>query len=161
MIRIEELWSKDNIIGVKIPNTIINKFKRICEMADGLETGGVIFGYYSRNYTCANITEITDAPKDSLRMKFAFSRGIKGLKKMIRNLWESKRIYYLGEWHYHPSRSVDPSSTDMMQMKVIASQRKYFCPEPICIIVGQSRNRFLNYSCYVFSRNSKNYVKLS
>jgi hypothetical protein len=56
----------------------------------------------------------------------------------MRYLWSKpSREYYLGEWHYHPARRVEPD--DVEQMEEIAASAKYNCPEPLMFIFGESK----------------------
>ncbi len=55
--------------------------------------------------------------------------------------WKSEfRTFYIGEWHYHPSRVVKPSVDDMAQMHAINADPLFQCREPVMIIVGQGVN---------------------
>lgn len=99
------------------------------------ETGGILVGRYNNNQDLAIITKIITSPSDSRAGRTWFHRGIKGLKYLLNCLW-SENIYYLGEWHFHPFASPNPSSVDIKQIKKIALSKDYNCPEPILLIVG-------------------------
>jgi hypothetical protein len=65
-----------------------------------------------------------------------FFRGVAGLQKLLDRLWRSDESHYLGEWHYHPASDTTPSNQDLRQLRAIASDPSYCCPEPILLIVG-------------------------
>jgi integrative and conjugative element protein (TIGR02256 family) len=109
-----------------------------CADSCGLETGGILIGYYTKALCCAVVTGVVDAPPDSGRGRTSFFRGVSGLQALISRIWSRERHYYLGEWHFHPSGSPEASSVDIEQMKAIASSASYQCPEPILLIVGGS-----------------------
>ena len=102
------------------------------------ETGGVIVGRYSEDRTTALISDFLPPPQDSQMYRNVFVRGVKGLTNVLSKLWIGKeRRYYLGEWHYHPSKYLIPSKTDLEQMIAINHEPRFQCKEPIMIIVGK------------------------
>lgn len=108
-----------------------------CEKALNKETGGILIGYYTEDLTTAVITEVTPAPPDSRSGCSWFYRGIAGLKQLFLRKWkEVERRHYLGEWHYHPRKHVEPSIDDMSQMVNISKDGHYNCQEPVMLIVG-------------------------
>jgi proteasome lid subunit RPN8/RPN11 len=64
--------------------------------------------------------------------------------------------YYLGEWHYHPRGSAEPSEIDIAQMINISKSHSWQCPEPLLIIIAKN-NEFndFTYRSFVFPRNNK------
>ena len=107
----------------------------LCLDSHPLETGGVIIGRYNETLDSATVTRVTGPPPDSRRRRTAFYRGTQGLQELLRALWRKKE-YYLGEWHYHPEGSPEPSSTDIRRMQEIAKSDDAKCPEPILLVVG-------------------------
>jgi hypothetical protein len=63
-------------------------------------------------------------------------RTVGKLQAWLDSLWRRKADYYVGEWHYHPGASASPSGVDVAQMRAIARDEKYACPEPLLIILG-------------------------
>src|SRR5690349_20144222 len=88
--------SLDRRFGLYIPQTEVDKILRRCHKAGMEETGGILFGFYSPGFDCANVTIASAAPPDSKHGKTWFYRGIRGLQAKIDRLWH-KREYYLGE----------------------------------------------------------------
>jgi integrative and conjugative element protein (TIGR02256 family) len=99
------------------------------------ETGGILIGKYNRDHSVAIVKKLTGPPKDSSSGFVWFQRGLHGLQQLLERHWV-KQEYYLGEWHYHPYSSPNPSHQDIQQMKTIALSKPYHCPEPIMMIIG-------------------------
>lgn len=132
-----------------------------CADAGEYETGGILIGYYNETLDSAIVTRIINAPPDSRRGRTWFHRGISGLQALISKLWLKQQHYYLGEWHFHPSRSPEASGVDIQQMKKIASSSSYQCPEPILLIVGDNPKTSWSVQVTVFRRVSERPVELT
>ncbi len=118
------------------------QMERESDRSGAIETGGILVGYYTNDKSTAIVTEALLPPKDSARGRSWFHRGIAGLSGLLTKRWDSRvRTYYIGEWHYHPASTVDPSNDDLAQMYRINIDPQYYCREPIMLIVGQSRFR--------------------
>lgn len=131
-----EFWTKDRKFGVIIPPTALEGILGFAAESVGVETGGIALGRYSGCHTFATVDNFTGPPTDSKRSKFNFVRGVQGLQALIAKLWKKERRYYLGEWHFHPGASANPSGTDLAQMIAIANDANYACPEPLLFIIG-------------------------
>ena len=107
----------------------------LCLDSHPLETGGVLIGHYGETLDTAIVTRVTGPPPDSRRRRTAFYRGTQGLQELLGALWR-KNEYYLGEWHYHPGGSPEPSATDIRRMQEIAESDDARCPEPILLVAG-------------------------
>lgn len=127
------------------------ELERICTDAVNKETGGILIGHYSVNLNTALITLITGPPPDSKAGKTWFHRGVKGLWDILQQSLNCSNTYYLGEWHFHPFASPTPSLQDLRQMKQIALDKKYNCPEPVLIILGGEPGHF-NIRSFVFPK---------
>lgn len=130
--------STDGRFNLLISECRLNDMHTFCAGAHPLETGGILIGYYNCRHDTAIITMVAHPPKDSVRERTRFHRGVRGLQSILDDRW-SKREYYLGEWHCHPAGSPHPSRTDMRQMRSIANDVSLQCPEPILIIAGSDR----------------------
>ena len=116
------------------------QMQRECAAAGAVETGGVLIGHYTADESTAIITEALPPPSDSTCGHTWFHRGIAGLCGLLAKRWKSqRRTYYVGEWHYHPTSTVEASRDDLAQMCGINSDPRYRCREPIMVIVGQGR----------------------
>lgn len=133
---------------------ILLQVLQLCKEKMPLETGGILIGRYSEDGTKANIQSISGPPKDSKHGRYSFYRGVKDLTSKLSDLWTSTGEFYLGEWHFHPNSRPVPSPTDIKQMKKIAKDSKYHCPEPILFIIGGDPNNHWNSSCHVFLKGN-------
>ncbi len=106
-----------------------------CIEAGRKETGGILIGRLEDDGQTARIVEATPRPRDSKFGWFWFRRGTAGLGKLLEERWHSG-LHYLGEWHYHPDGSCEPSGADYVAMAAIAGDSRYQSPEPILAILG-------------------------
>jgi len=144
-----------NLLGYNVifEENIINQMLELCREKMPLETGGILVGEYLENGTKASITIISGPPNDSKHGRRTFYRGINDLSNWLKELWKTKRKFYLGEWHFHPNSWPNPSHTDINQMKQISIDVRYRCPEPILFIIGGDPHGKWYASCHVFPRN--------
>ncbi|HCM3801602.1 TPA: Mov34/MPN/PAD-1 family protein [Klebsiella variicola subsp. variicola] len=61
-------------------------------------------------------------------------------------------LYYVGEWHFHPGGSPEPSGDDFRSMTSIAANPDYQCLEPVMIILGGDPAGSYSLSASVFPR---------
>lgn len=131
-----EFLSSDRRFGVMLTQTIITDLQYQCTKAGNKETGGIMIGRYSESLKGAVVSSITGPPPDSKAGKTWFERGVIGLRTILDRRFKESKTYYLGEWHFHPFATPTPSYQDRRQMKSIARDKKYNCPEPILLILG-------------------------
>lgn len=145
--------------GCQFSDLIIQRMLSLCHQSKHTETGGVLVGYYNETYSHAIITAVSSAPVDSQSGPTWFQRGIVGMQLWLNNLWKQKQPqYYLGEWHFHPGGTPQPSQTDISQMEKIALSKQYQCPEPLLIIIGGTPPT--NWSMRVFVFINKTHSEL-
>ena len=106
-----------------------------CAEAGRKETGGILIGKIEADGHTATVLEATPKPRDSTFGWAWFKRGVKGLKPLLQERWDAGQ-HYLGEWHYHPSGSPEPSHSDYEAMARIAADNAYQSKEPILAILG-------------------------
>lgn len=133
--------SQDNRFGLQLETDIVGEMLKFISAAASKETGGILIGFYNENRDVAIVKTASGPPSDSDHGYTWFKRGTKGLQQLLLKLWKQKE-YYLGEWHYHPDASATPSLVDKAQMKQIANNINYHCPEPILVIIGGSPDHF-------------------
>lgn len=137
--------------SLQIESESWNVIRKEIKKADSIETGGILIGYYTEDFSTVIITGATPPPKDSKQGPTNFERGTLGLKSLLSKLWNGKenRRYYVGEWHYHPSFEVVPSGEDKDQMVEISYDNSYQCKEPLMIIVGKEKGRTVPIRAFV------------
>lgn len=150
----EFIYSSDNKeYTVDIDSNLLEDIFQECNKSLNYETGGILIGKYSDDMRTAVISSLSKAPIDSKSGKTSFKRGIKGLIDILNRKWDESGEYYLGEWHFHPNRSSQPSQTDIGQMKKLSRNIKLKCPEPILLIVGGNKIIGWDISLHVFKNN--------
>lgn len=128
--------TQDQRFGLLLPGKQLSEILAFCRNAGRNETGGLLIGRYSEQRDLAHVSIVTGPTRDSKGSRTWFQRGVAGLQCLLLQRWSKQNEYYLGEWHSHPWAPPNPSGTDGMQMKGIASSREYRCPEPVLLIVG-------------------------
>jgi len=145
--------------GVEIPEAVVEKILRYCSDSVQVETGGILIGYYNPEHTRAIVAEATGPPADSTRLPRRFIRGVQGLQQLLDRLWNRQRLYYLGEWHFHPDSSSLPSQQDLREMLKISRNRLTECPEPLLVIIGGEPDA--NWSMSVSVQSAKQVIPLA
>jgi integrative and conjugative element protein (TIGR02256 family) len=145
--------SPDGRFSVRLDAPVIRQLLRYCRMATGDETGGVLVGRYGDGHRCAVVTRASGPGRGSEKGRASFYRAVGHLQNWLDRLWADRHTYYLGEWHFHPGSSPQPSGTDRSQMLRIARDRAYACPEPLLVIVGGDPVKTWSLSATIFTRS--------
>jgi integrative and conjugative element protein (TIGR02256 family) len=151
--------SADGRFGLEISEPLLDEMLGYCARAYPVETGGILIGHYSADSRFAHVTDLIPAPNDSISKRFSFQRGVRGIQRLLNQMWPMRR-YCLGEWHFHPDGSASPSGTDADQMRSIAHAGGYHCPEPVLVIVGGNPPGRVTLQSYVFPRGISDAVGL-
>lgn len=141
---------------VALCSSSIQQMVSECLKAGQNETGGILIGSYSDDGSTAIIMEATTRPADSLAGRTTFQRGVKGLRSLLHSRWKTG-LYYVGEWHFHPGGTPEPSGDDVESMRSIAANPYYQCLEPIMIILGGNPAGSYSLSASVFPRRDAPY----
>ncbi|MBD2717108.1 Mov34/MPN/PAD-1 family protein [Microvirga sp. STR05] len=129
---------------------LLEEVVNYCRIAHRNETGGIIIGSYSADLSGATVSKIMGPPVDSRSGFSWFERGTEGVKKAMDDLWQKQQQFYLGEWHYHPYSSPNPSRRDLLQMREVAEDPNFACPEPIMLIAGGNPKKSMLFRAFVF-----------
>ncbi len=113
------------------------------------EFGGFLTGRYSDDYNTLFINDFV-LPKASKGSRFQFVRRSKGMKKFFRKLFQSKKEYYVGEWHTHPNGSTQFSSTDLNAMMEIESAPSVKIKNPVLLILSVTNKKLDNATFYIY-----------
>lgn len=146
--------------GLRIYAKEFEKILEMCTKSGRLETGGRLMGYYTTRRDLAIVTDVLAPTEDTKHGLFSLSLGINGLNVLFNYLWHKRRIYYIGDWHFHPYSSPEPSGTDLAQLKQIAGSKQYNCPEPILLIVGGNPKKEWISRVFVFVKKN-GYLELN
>lgn len=145
-----EFWTEDARFGLQIPASLVESILTHCRDAGEIETGGILIGKYTGRQDCAVVDQVTGPPEDSEATRTRFRRGTANLQRLLDRLWRRERRYYLGEWHFHPGAAPDPSGVDHRQLRSIARDPGYSCPEPILLIIGGNPSSDWAAAAFVF-----------
>lgn len=109
------------------------------ESADSkdVETGGVLIGYREGPGRYVIIKATGPGPK-AIRTKTRFEKDEEYCQKELIDAFSqlAEKGLYLGEWHYHPVGSNEPSGLDIRSLTEIAAQSNYRIDRPIMIIMS-------------------------
>ena len=136
---------------VIISDEVVKHMFLLCDANRTRETGGILVGSYSNDFTTAHIDEATSPPSDSRFGRDWFHRGTNGLVELLRQRWEAEpRTHYVGEWHFHTEHVPWPSPQDKRQMQEVAHDDRYNCAQPLLIIVCPVQEGQWVVKCFVF-----------
>lgn len=102
-----------------------------------VETGGVLIGYRTDEGTYVISKASKPGPK-AIRTKTRFEKDEEYCQKVLNDAYRElgEKGLYLGEWHYHPSGSNEPSGLDIKSLTEIAAQDNYRIDKPVMIILS-------------------------
>jgi integrative and conjugative element protein (TIGR02256 family) len=131
----EVFVAADRRLCVVLAQKARRRLIRHCVRAGRRETGGILIGRYTDLRDQAIVTEVTGPPVDSVHRRWLFIRGLAGMQRRIDRAWR-RHDFYIGEWHFHPFASPEPSDRDRDQVRQFSVDPAYSCPEPILLVVG-------------------------
>lgn len=145
---------KEDPMKIRIDNEAYEFMQQEILKEPEVETGGVLAGSKLENgdikvhYASAPgpnaVTKETEFRKD-----VNFCQAY--LDEKYRN--EGVRAIYVGEWHYHPSLSNQPSNIDLASLSQISLQKEYLTIKPVMIIFSSDGKA----SCTVHPADKKFY----
>ncbi|MCD6401540.1 MAG: Mov34/MPN/PAD-1 family protein [Anaerolineales bacterium] len=117
----------------RLSSEVEKRMRKLSNYKQPNETGGVLLGSIFLNAKTIVITDILDAPPDSIETPTEFILGTKGLEKQIKDIERKTKgkVTYLGTWHSHPFGG-GASNTDKKTSAKLLFVRNY---EPtVCLI---------------------------
>jgi len=144
--------SDDTNLEIVIDPQVFKNIFEECSKWENLETGGILIGAYFDNR--AIISEMTGPPRDSIHEPANFYRGIVGVQQLLDEKYkQGERL--VGEWHYHPNNSPEPSKIDDATMHEFSQDEKLNCSEIISIIAGGNSCMGWELSVHIYMNNQK------
>lgn len=137
---------------IHILKEVFDFMKQESADSDDVETGGVLVGY--RNGSGEYIIVKASKPgPNAIRTKTRFEKDAKYCQEQLLDACSKlgDKGLYLGEWHYHPSGSKEPSGVDIKSLTEIAAQDNYRIDKPIMIILSKD----LEYGITIHDKNMK------
>jgi len=107
------------------------------------ETGGVLIGHYDFSRKYLYIVDMIFSPNDSIESPTSYIRGCDSLLEKISAISKLSydNLYYIGEWHSHPTPDTAMSRDDRSLLSVITEWNEAECKLGCMIIVG-AEDRF-------------------
>ena len=107
------------------------------------ETGGVLMGYWAKEYLEVVITHVIGPGPDAKHSASGFVPDYSFQEAEIARVYEESRrlSMYLGDWHTHPLASCYPSFKDKRTLRRIAFFPDARCAVPLMVILGGGKHR--------------------
>ncbi len=123
----------------RVSERLVNEAERVFPF----ETGGVLMGYWAKEYTEVVITHAIGPGADAQHSPNGFVPDYTFQETEIERVYcESDRLStYLGDWHTHPLASCHPSFKDKRTLHRIAMFSDARCPVPLMLILGGGKDR--------------------
>lgn len=143
----------------KLEDKKIHVFKEVLEFmkedsaeSGDVETGGVLIGYRNDDGEYIIVRASKPGP-NAVKTQTRFEKDAVYCQKELLDAFNElgEKGLYLGEWHYHPSGSNEPSGLDIKSLTEIAAQENYRINNPIMIILS----RELEYAITIHDRNGQ------
>ncbi len=126
---------------VVISPSLIDMIKNEIRKDMKIETGGVLAGFIDEARKLV-ITHISGPGPKAKKKRDGFLKDIEFCQKFLDEVYQSTQTKsnYMGEWHYHPSLSHQPSKIDINSISDISTQPEYLLDEALMIIVTKDFN---------------------
>jgi len=123
------------------------------------EIGGILIGNkVSENKIIVNDVSISNEIEI---LNFAsFIRDTLNAQKLLNKHYKDSTGFYVGEWHSHPSFSLNPSGKDISTMKGIVNDKNYNVSFAILIIVKLNFEKEFELKGFLFHKEIKEYICL-
>jgi integrative and conjugative element protein (TIGR02256 family) len=113
--------------------------KNLAKESNAIETGGILVGTYDSKGLYL-VQKATGPGPNAVRTATTFEKDIEYCQNQLAKITQELggNTLYLGEWHYHPTLSHDPSGTDINSLAEIAAQENYLIERPIMLIISKN-----------------------
>ena len=117
------------------------------------ETGGVLVGHCDFSRNRLYIVDMVFSPEDSIESPNSYIRGCASLPEKMADISKHthNNLYYVGEWHSHPTSNTEMSNDDKTLLSVITEWSEAECGFGCMIIVGENK------ACSVHIKTDKNH----
>lgn len=124
-------------LKISIAKDCLATMQALVMEAPTIETGGVLAGSLTQEGQVV-VTHVSGPGPLATKSAHEFEKDLVFCQKFIDDLFAESggTIYYVGEWHSHPSTDTRPSSRDQKSLSSIASQPEYQTNEPVMIILS-------------------------
>jgi len=124
---------------VSILKDAYDLMKNLAKESNDIETGGILTGTYDSKGAYL-VQRATGPGPNAVRTAAAFEKDVEYSQNQLAKLTQElgENALYLGEWHYHPTISNEPSGTDIKSLMEIAEQDNYLIARPIMVIISKT-----------------------
>lgn len=144
-----KLFNKHKNVNLILEDSLLERLGKLGINSYPNECGGFLVGYYAEDFSALHITDYI-LPQKYSSSTTLFERSIDGIKDIFHQLFQSKRHYYIGEWHTHPNGSSMYSQTDLNAMVQIAKCETVNITNPILLILAIKSNKVSDFSIYIY-----------
>lgn len=132
-------------ITIEIDTKVMELLKSYTQINGKNEAGGILLGKYQPKNEYYIITIATEPNSGDQAGKLWFNRNYKVAQKIIYEEWENTKgiVNYLGEWHTHPWKNPNPSTTDKKLIKKIILDKSNVWNIVFMIIVGLDKTFYI------------------
>lgn len=132
----ELIYNLPNDLGVVIftPDVLQCMFSYKQDSVFKREAGGQMFGIFEAD--TIRIVEATRPRKKDIRTRFGFLPHRPSEKKEISQRYAENGLHFLGDWHTHPQKIPQPSTTDTNSVIRMLEESKHDIQGVLLVIVG-------------------------
>lgn len=143
-----------------LPSRIGEKIVEALRIGGSREVGGILMG----EHVGVNRFRVADLTSQAKGGTFArFVRFADAIVQPLRTFFQAKnheytRFNYLGEWHSHPSFSLEPSATDNQSMLDIVRDSSVGARFAVLLLVKLDSEGVLQSRVFVYERGKVPYI---
>lgn len=128
----------------------------------GVETGGILMGY-QLSPTEWLVTYASEPGPSAVQKPQTIVFDDPYLTRLVQRLQlrSTRRWHYIGDWHSHTVRSLQPSKADKQTIMSKASEEKYGSRSPIMLIVGLNRQQQIHARAFILSGSLRSFRQVT
>jgi integrative and conjugative element protein (TIGR02256 family) len=145
-------------ISFELSSEVKNKIKETLLHHGINEIGGIIIGRKEAE-EYFKIIDVSISIEEKSLSFYRFFKSARKSQKLLNKHFKNKTGYYIGEWHSHPSFSLNPSITDAATMFGIVRNSKMNINFCLLLIVKLMDDELL-YKAFFFHKDLDNFITL-
>ena len=136
---------------VYLPDAALQTMADIAQRARPNETGGTLIGYYSEDRALAHVVKALGVRRGARSSRTRFYRPPDDVDGKLAEIYRNSggQLYYLGEWHSHPSGNLLPSATDLRTLQDLARSPDVATDTPILILLAGDSSQAVKTACFL------------
>lgn len=138
---------------IRIPEDHLQEIRRKAKIKGKNETGGFVFGYIDKKRKII-YPILSETPTDIFSSKSRLTLGAKKTNEIKKKYTtrSAGQIIYLGDWHSHPTGSLNMSEIDLATNKDILESGELIENVGLCTITNKTETRFFLISKQLFTQ---------